>query len=161
RPAASYTYTATAVDNDGIETVPASSNATVAPPDPPGGLAASVSGNNITLTWSASGSSTALGSIVRRNNIVVSPETQRGAQTSMFDSTDQGVNFAPSNANDNNIGTFWGPLSTDAAPFLEARFATKRLVVRVDVGWNRSGNDARDFDIQTWDGTQYVSRVQV
>jgi subtilase family serine protease len=160
-PAASYTYTATAVDPDGIETMPASSDATVAPPDPPGNLSASVSGNNVTLSWTASASATSLGSVVRRDNIVVSPATQITPQASMFDSSEAGGNFAGSLANDNNITTFWQPVSTDTAPFLEARFTARRLVSRVDVGWNRSGNDARDFDIQTWDGSQYVSQVQV
>jgi subtilase family serine protease len=55
--AGTYTYYATAVDGDDVESLPSNEATTslgdIIPPAPPGGLIATVTGFNINLTWSA------------------------------------------------------------------------------------------------------------
>lgn len=165
RPAGDMSYTVTAVDTDGIETTPATAPVNIPFPAPPSGLLATANGNNITLTWTPTTSSTATGYLIRRDGKPLNSTTEVTPGATMVASTSQSP---ASSANDGNTSTTWIPQASDTAPYLEAQFSAKKLVQRVDLGFTARTEPApnsrpvpRDFDIQTWDGTNYVTKLAV
>jgi subtilase family serine protease len=165
QPAGNYTYSVAASDPDGIETMPSTTGATVKLPDPPSGLVASVLGNDVTLTWTASSDPLAVGSIVRRDHKPLNPSVEVGRQATATASSFFHSNgtMPPFLVNDGDFGSQWQPdLPNDPTPWLELDFAAKQLLSGIGLAW-AYGDASKPiaFDIQAWDGTQFTTVVQV
>jgi subtilase family serine protease/Tol biopolymer transport system component len=148
-------FTAQAVDSAGNSSRRAQAATVTSSPIPevPTGLAASVTGFDVTLSWNAVPGVS--GYFVRRNDLLVTPAGGppvggwANASSAYFGS------YPAFYALDGNPQTFWLPHYTDSAPWWEIDFGEATTIRQVELDWY-AGLAARALLVQRWSGDAWI-----
>jgi subtilase family serine protease len=159
--AGSYTYRVAAVDSTGhISRDSDPDTADVAAPQNATGFAATVDGNDATLSWTPSGQPN-VGTYLRRSGAMVNQGNDNITQSGTVRASSENPNYPGTNAVDSSASTGWQPADPNAPPWtFELSFPERHYVRRLDLTMSQD-NRPGDFTIDTWDGTQFVTQLTV
>ncbi|MFI0416317.1 MAG: CARDB domain-containing protein [Candidatus Thiodiazotropha sp.] len=121
-------------------------------PAAPTGVAASVTGFDIDLTWNANTETNVVGYRAFRDDQPVSADTTAQISAAAASSTASGT--YTSNAIDGRSTTYWSPIytydGTLSSEWLSVNLDSQRQVSGVQISWQSINYRAVDFDIQAW-----------
>jgi len=166
----------TAVATDSAGNISRNSDTSVVayglPPVVPTGLAASVSGYDVNLTWNANSEQNVIGyNLFRDGEKVNAAVALTGGQAL---ASSQASSAAPQNAIDGNNSTYWGTpygngIFTPA--WWQMSLPAPELISRLDITWQLGdwdyANDkyiilaGKDFEVQGWSGYNWVTLKKV
>ncbi|MEJ2347133.1 MAG: FlgD immunoglobulin-like domain containing protein, partial [Gammaproteobacteria bacterium] len=161
-------FTVRLTDADGNVSKPASMSVTQgAAPSQPTGLTATASGYDVSLSWNPNPETDIVGYRVFRDGqslLPDAPATGLTATASSYYSYYYYYYFPPANVLNGNTNNYWAPDVTTANPvdgqWLSVKLQNAQIIKQVILQWYSSYR-ADDFDVQAWDGTDWITVAQV
>ncbi len=157
-------FTARATDGSGnvSRTSAALAITQSARPDAPRNFTASVSGNDVALSWDPSAGISLYA--LTRNGAPATPAENVTSRGTAAASSAWPWWLQAQNAVDGSDSSYWSPAVSDPAPWWQLAFPAPEPVIGVTLNWgNDSGSPdpVRSFDIEAWDGSTWRTLAQV
>ena len=130
-------------------------------PGAPANFTAVVNGTDVALSWSASAGIDLYA--LTRNGEALDPIEEIARTGDATASSRATFNERATNGVDGDPFSVWTPSSSDAAPWWALSFSLPEHLTAVGITWGDIGApaDARDFDLEAWDGSSWLTLAQV
>jgi subtilase family serine protease/Tol biopolymer transport system component/uncharacterized protein YfaP (DUF2135 family) len=136
-----------------------------AAPSKPTGLAATVSGFDVALSWNANPETDVIGYRVFRGGVSLLPDAPVTSLTASASSQSSYYYTPASYAIDFNSSTYWSPATSAAQPaagqWLAVQWAQPEIITHVTVRWSHLNYRAVDFDLEAWTGALWLKVGEV